>query len=180
MRPSFDTNKQKTNRHVNPAQTHVHTIDTDMHAGYTFPPSCTRKGTRTGTHRSGDDMMTFCRPFPLSHTHKHTHTHTTHTHTLSLSWFGWEMKRGKCPAQSTSAAVADNCRCCRSFDSSRAFCFRTCMRQPHFSPPSFFFWCAKKQQEHALSHVHTLVSHSTPTHPPSSVPVHTQRRDGIA
>ena len=62
-------------------------IDTDMHAGYTFTPSCTRKGTRTGTrtgtHRSGDDMMTFCRPFPLAFSHTNTHTHS-----LSLSLSG--------------------------------------------------------------------------------------------
>ena len=61
------------------------------------------------------------------------------------------MKRGKCPAQSTSAAVTDNWRCCRSFDSSRAFCFRTCVN-PTFllllsSLSVFFFFLLLVRKE---------------------------------
>ena len=116
---------------------------------YTFPPSCmhtsTRTQARTGTHRSGDDMMTFCRPFSLSH-----------THTLSV-WLGNEARQDLCPAQSTSAAVADNCRCCRSFDSSRAFCFRTCVN-PTFLLSSSFGAQRNHKKMHFLMSTLSLVS----------------------
>ena len=156
-------------------------IDTDMHAGYTFPPSCTRKGTRKGTHRSGDDMMTFCRPFPLSHTN-------THTISLSLSLgLVWKCSAASVPLNRQAQPLPT------IGDDAAVLTLPALSVFGHASTPlfsfffllflffsSFFFWCAKKQQEHALSHVHTLVSHSTPTHPPSFVPVQTQRRDGIA
>jgi len=182
MRPSFDTNKQKTNRHVNPAETHVH----------------------TNRHRHARRVH-----FPtLMHTQRHTHRHTpfwrrhddflppvsslSHTHTHSLSLFLSLGLVEKCSA--ASVPLNRQAQPLPTIgDDAAVLTLPALSVFGHASTPlfsfffllflffsSFFFWCAKKQQEHALSHVHTLVSHSTPTHPPSFVPVQTQRRDGIA
>ena len=102
--PSIDTNKQKTNRHVNPAKTHVHT-NRHRHARRVHFPTLMHAQRHTQRHtpfwRRHDDFLPPVSSLSLTH---------THTHSLSLSRFGWEMQRGKCPAQSTSAAVTDNWR----------------------------------------------------------------------
>ena len=79
------------------------------------------------------------------------------------SRFGWEMKRGKFPAQSTSAAVTDNWRC-----SCPRFLFSD-MRQTLVLFLLSSFWCTKKQQENALSHVHTLARVTLYTHSPAFI-----------
>ena len=89
MRPSFDTNKQKTNRHVNPAETHVHT-NRHRHARrvhfHTLMHTQRHAHRHTPFWRRHDDFL----PPVSSLSHKHTHNLS-----LSVSRFGLEMQRGK-------------------------------------------------------------------------------------